>query len=55
MLQYCDGSAKGVSQRRHLLNAHQLRILNEREEGKTNYSVQGLAFVAFDALASVSR
>jgi hypothetical protein len=24
----CDGSTKGVSQRRHLLNAHQLRILN---------------------------
>jgi hypothetical protein len=24
----CDGSTKGVSRRRHLLNAHQLRILN---------------------------
>jgi hypothetical protein len=24
----CDGSTKGVSQKRHLLNAHQLQILN---------------------------
>jgi hypothetical protein len=24
----CDGSTKGVSRRRHLLNTHQLRILN---------------------------
>jgi hypothetical protein len=52
----CDGSTKGVSQRRHLLNAHQLRILNWREEEeKTNYSVRGLVFIASDALASVSR
>jgi hypothetical protein len=37
---YCDGSTKGVLQRRHLLNVHQLRILNWREkEKKTNYNV----------------